>query len=265
MGSLKGGWRRRPRCREQHVRGCRNSRSWAARGRRWVPKAVKHHAGSLTCPQGHPGSCSASPPATRAHPGHLQAFATPTLLHRPRNGRREEWAGKALTSDSRILHRPTHSPLYLGNKNQDRNLQGSAGLRGRQCSPGGSCPHGRFLSSHLPSTPDPAATRHAHAHACTRAHMPNIHTHTTQARMCSRAHTILRHRHLHTFTPTHTADAQKTHTRTHPRLWGQQRGGACSSTRPTTEIMRLGCRSFFLFSFFFLTSLLEYNCFTMVC
>lgn len=210
MGSLKGGWRRQPRCREEHVQGCRNSSSWAGHGWRWVPTAVKHIAGSLTCPQGHPGSCFPSPPATRAHPGHLQAFATPTLLHGPRNGKRKEWPGKALTSDSRIFHRPTHSPLYMGNGNQDRKHQGSVGVRGRQCSPGGpvhtatSCPH-RPRPVHLPSTSDPAATLHAHAHACTHAHLPNIHTHHTGMYVLTRTH------HTETQTPS------RVHTHSPPR------------------------------------------------
>lgn len=172
---------------------------------------------------GTPGVLLPEPTSHKVTPRPPPSLRHTPPLHGARNGKRKEWPGKALTSDSRIFHRPTHSPLYMGNGNQDRKHQGSVGVRGRQCSPGSpvhtatSCPH-RPRPVHLPSTPGPAAT--LHAHACTRAHLPNTHTHTTQACMCSHAHTILRRRHLRMFTPTLTPHAQKTHTRAHPRLSG---------------------------------------------
>lgn len=183
-------------------------------------------AGGHTMPRAH-GPHFPKPSATRAHSDHPQAFASPTLSPGPKNGRRKEWAGKALISGSRIFH-PPHTPLE-GIKTRTGTTK--AQLRSRRWRFPGALVHTVTSYSHRPRTsaspptPDPAATLHTHARSHTRAH-----THTSNARVCSHAHTTRDTAAFNTHTCSQPrgideacvgARAQKrAHSHSHPRLTG---------------------------------------------
>ena len=202
-------------------------------------------AGGHTMPRAH-GPHFPKPSATRAHSDHPQAFASPTLSPGPKNGRRKEWAGKALISGSRIFH-PPHTPLE-GIKTRTGTTK--AQLRSRRwrfpralVHTVTSCSH-RPRTSASPPTPDPAATFHTHACSHTR-----VHTHTRNARVCSHAHTTLRHSRLR---HSHVLTAQ----RHRQGMCGCMRAEACTLTQspqahgcsceegsctwPTTDVLALG-------------------------